>query len=180
MRASSYFPTTGRPPSPGRPGAGHPGGPSVAKNLIQLLTRQNKPGGAPAPLLETPLVLEEEEKTDALLIDDAQDMPSSPLQVLANSIQKASQELHQLDEIRLRLESLRAPIAVEFENRVVDNNRLAQLTSELRTTRARLADAEAAAQRGAERARDLDMQVVTLAGELDRSRVSLAAASESL
>ncbi len=153
----------------------------MAKNLIQLLTRQSKPGGAPAPLLETPLVLEEEvEKTDALLIDDSQEMPSSPLQVLANSIQKASQELHQLDEIRLRLESLRAPIAVEFENRVVDNNRLAQLTSELRTTRARLAEAEAAAQRGAERGRDLDMQVVTLSGELDRVRVSLAASAEAL
>jgi chromosome segregation ATPase len=146
------------------------------------LTRQSKPGGAPAPLLDakTPLVLEEEEKTDALLIDDSQEMPSSPLQVLANSIQKASQELHQLDEIRLRLESLRAPIAVEFENRVVDNNRLAQLTSELRTTRARLADAEAAAQRGGERGRDLDMQVVTLSGELDRVRVSLAASAEAL
>jgi chromosome segregation ATPase len=157
----------------------------VAKNLIQLLTRQSKPGGAPSPIImEHPLVLAPEEETveraEALLIDDAQEMPSSPLQVLANSIQKASQDLHQLDEIRLRLESLRAPIAVEFENRVVDNNRLAQLTSELRTARARLAEAEAAAQRGGERGRDLDMQVVTLSGELDRTRVSLAAAAESL
>src|SRR6185503_1194817 len=59
-------------------------------------------------------------------------------------------------------------------------NRLAQLTSELRTTRARLTDAEASSQRGAERSRDLDMQVVTLSGELDRVRVSLAAASEAL
>jgi len=150
----------------------------VAKNLIQIFSRPTKPGGAPLAV-ETPLVLEDE-KTEALLIDDAQDMPATPLQVLANAIQKASQDLNQMDEIRLRLESLRAPIAVEFENRVVDNNRLAQLTSELRTTRARLAEAEASAQRGAERARDLDMQVVTLSGELDRARVSLAAASESL
>ena len=151
----------------------------MAKNLIQLLTRQNKPGAAPLALETTPLVLEEE-KPEALLIDDGQEMPNSPLQVLANSIQKASQDLHSLDEIRLRLESLRAPVAVEFENRVVDNNRLAQLTSELRTTRARLAEAEGAAQRSAERGRDLDMQVVTLTGDLDRTRVSLAAATESL
>ena len=152
----------------------------MAKNLIQIFSRPTKPGGAAsAPALEAPLVLEDE-KTEALLIDDGQDLPSAPLQVLANAIQKASAELHQMDEIRLRLESLKAPIAVEFENRVVDNNRLAQLTSELRTTRVRLAEAEAAAQRGAERGRDLDMQVVTLSGELDRARVSLAAASESL
>lgn len=151
----------------------------MAKNLIQLLTRQGgKPGSTPL-VLETPMVLEDE-KTEALLIDDGQEMPSSPLQVLANSIQRASQDLQSLDEIRLRLESLRAPIAVEFENRVVDNNRLAQLTSELRTTRARLAEAESSSQRGAERGRDLDMQVVTLSGELDRARVSLAAASEAL
>jgi chromosome segregation ATPase len=151
----------------------------VAKNLIQIFSRPTKPGLASSQALETPLVLEEE-KTDALLVEDAQEMPASPLQVLANAIQKASADLHQMDEIRLRLESLKAPIAVEFENRVVDNNRLAQLTSELRTTRARLSDAEAAAQRGAERSRDLDMQVVTLSGELDRVRVSLTAASEAL
>jgi chromosome segregation ATPase len=151
----------------------------VAKNLISLLTRQ-KQGIAPA--IETPLMLAppEEEKADALLIDDGQELPATPLQVLANAIQKASQDLHALDEIRLKLESLKAPIAVEFENRVVDNNRLAQLTSELRTTRARLAEAEANAQRAAERGRDLDMQVVTLSGELDRARVSLAAATEAL
>jgi chromosome segregation ATPase len=152
----------------------------VAKNLIQLLTRQ-KPGVA--PVAETPLVLAppvEEERAEVLLIDDAQELPASPLQVLANAIQKASQDLHQLDEVRLKLESLKAPIAVEFENRVVDNNRLAQLASELRTTRARLAETEANAQRAAERGRDLDMQVVTLSGELDRARVSLAAASEAL
>lgn len=122
----------------------------------------------------------QEDRSEILLIDDGQDMPTSPLQVLANAIQKASQDLHQLDEIRLKLESLRAPISVEFENRVVDNNRLAQLTSELRTTRARLAEAEGAAQRAAERGRDLDMQVVTLSGEFDRARVSLAAATEAL
>jgi chromosome segregation ATPase len=154
----------------------------VAKNLIQLLTRQ-RPGAM--PVAETPLVLapqpvEEDRSTEVLLIDDGQELPASPLQVLANAIQKASQELHQLDEVRLKLESLKAPIAVEFENRVVDNNRLAQLASELRTTRARLAEAEANAQRAAERGRDLDMQVVTLSGELDRVRVSLAAAAESL
>lgn len=154
----------------------------MAKNLIQLLTRQ-RPGVM--PVAETPLVLapqpvEEDRSTEVLLIDDGQELPASPLQVLANAIQKASQELHQLDEVRLKLESLKAPIAVEFENRVVDNNRLAQLASELRTTRARLAEAEANAQRAAERGRDLDMQVVTLSGELDRVRVSLAAAAESL
>lgn len=151
----------------------------MAKNLIQIFSRQTKPGAMPMAALDAPLVLEEE-RPDALLVEDAQELPASPLQVLANAIQKASQDLQQMDEIRLRLESLKAPIAVEFENRVVDNNRLAQLTSELRTTRARLADAEASAQRGAERGRDLDMQVVTLSGELDRARVSLAAASESL
>lgn len=150
----------------------------MAKNLIQIFNRDKKTGAA-VPMIETPLVLEDE-RTDAVLIDDGQEMPASPLQVLANAIQKASQDLHQMEEIRLRLESLKAPIAVEFENRVVDNNRLAQLTSELRTTRARLAEAEAAAQRGAERGRDLDMQVVTLSGELDRARVALAAATESL
>jgi chromosome segregation ATPase len=151
----------------------------VAKNLISLLTRQKQ---GVAPIIETPLMLAppEEEKADALLIDDGQELPATPLQVLANAIQKASQDLHALDEIRLKLESLKAPIAVEFENRVVDNNRLAQLTSELRTTRARLAEAEANAQRAAERGRDLDMQVVTLSGELDRARVSLAAATEAL
>jgi chromosome segregation ATPase len=151
----------------------------VAKNLISLLGRQ-KP--AAVAVAQTPLVLAppEEDKADALLIDDGQELPASPLQVLANAIQKASQDLHALDEVRLKLESLKAPIAVEFENRVVDNNRLAQLTSELRTTRARLAEAEANAQRAAERGRDLDMQVVTLSGELDRARVSLAAATEAL
>jgi chromosome segregation ATPase len=151
----------------------------VAKNLISLLGRQ-KP--VAVPVAQTPMVLPalEEEKPDALLVDDGQELPASPLQVLANAIQKASQDLHALDEIRLKLESLKAPIAVEFENRVVDNNRLAQLTSELRTTRARLAEAEANAQRAAERGRDLDMQVVTLSGELDRARVSLTAASEAL
>jgi chromosome segregation ATPase len=151
----------------------------VAKNLIQIFSRQTKPGGASAPALAMPLVLEDE-KVEALPFDEAQDMPASPLQVLANAIQKASVDLNQLDEIRLKLESLKAPIAVEFENRVVDNNRLAQLTSELRTTRARLAEAEATAQRALERGRDLDMQVVTLSGELDRARVSLAAATEAL
>lgn len=150
----------------------------MAKNLIQIFSRQTKPG-TPSGIVEVPLVLDDE-KAEALLIEDAQELPSTPLQVLANAIQKASQDLQQMDEIRLRLESLRAPIAVEFENRVVDNNRLAQLTSELRTTRARLAEAEASAQRGGERGRDLDMQVVTLSGELDRARVSLAAASEAL
>jgi chromosome segregation ATPase len=150
----------------------------VAKNLIQIFSREKK-GGVALPALDTPLVLEDE-KSEAILIDEGQELPASPLQVLANAIQKASQDLHQLDEIRLKLEGLRAPIAVEFENRVVDNNRLAQLTSELRTTRARLADAEASSQRSGERGRDLDMQVVTLSGELDRARVSLAAATESL
>ena len=152
----------------------------MAKNLISILTRQKQ---GVAPVAETaPLVLAppEEDRSDALIIDDGQDLPASPLQVLANAIQKAAQDLHALDEIRLKLESLKAPIAVEFENRVVDNNRLAQLTSELRTTRARLAEAEANAQRASERGRDLDMQVVTLSGELDRARVSLAAATESL
>lgn len=151
----------------------------MAKNLIQLLGRQ-KP--ATSSVVQAPMVLAapEEEKAEAFLVDDSQEMPATPLQVLANAIQKASQDLHQLDEIRLKLEGLKAPIAVEFENRVVDNNRLAQLTSELRTTRARLAEAEAAAQRAAERGRDLDMQVVTLSGELDRARVSLAAATEAL
>ena len=154
----------------------------MAKNLIQLLTRQKTGAAAAAETSSMPLMLAppEEEKSDALLIDDGQELPASPLQVLANAIQKASQDLHALDEVRLKLESLKAPIAVEFENRVVDNNRLAQLTSELRTTRARLAEAEANAQRAAERGRDLDMQVVTLSGELDRARVSLAAATEAL
>ncbi len=153
----------------------------MAKNLIQLLTRQ-KPGVAPVAEATMPLVLAapEEEKTEAFLVDDGQDLPASPLQVLANAIQKASQDLHALDEVRLKLESLKAPVAVEFENRVVDNNRLAQLASELRTTRARLAETEANGQRAAERGRDLDMQVVTLSGELDRIRVALAAASEAL
>ncbi len=154
----------------------------MAKNLIQLLTRQ-KPGSAPVAEATTmPLVLAppEEERADSLLIEDSQELPTSPLQVLANAIQKASQDLHALDEVRLKLESLKAPISVEFENRVVDNNRLAQLASELRTTRARLSETEGSAQRSAERGRDLDMQVVTLSGELDRARVSLAAASEAL
>ena len=154
----------------------------MAKNLIQLLTRQ-KTGAASAveaPTMPLMLAPPEEEKTEALLIDDGQELPASPLQVLANAIQKASQDLHALDEVRLKLESLKAPIAVEFENRVVDNNRLAQLASELRTTRSRLAEAEGSAQRAAERGRDLDMQVVTLSGELDRARVSLAAATEAL
>lgn len=151
----------------------------MAKNLIQLLTRQ-KTGLATAQSSEhLPLVLEEE-TAEAVVVDEAQDLPASPLQSLANAISKASIDLHQLDEIRLKLEALRAPISVEFENRVADNNRLAQLTSELRTTRARLAEAEGALQRAGERGRDLDMQVVTLSGELDRSRVSLAAATESL
>ena len=47
----------------------------MAKNLIQLLTRQNKPGAAPLALETTPLVLEEE-KPEALLIDDGQEMPN--------------------------------------------------------------------------------------------------------
>jgi chromosome segregation ATPase len=153
----------------------------MAKNLIQLLTRP-KPGATsvasavPAPIV----VAEEEERSEAFLIDDGQELPVTPLQVLANAVQKAAQDLQQLDEIRLKLESLRAPIAVEFENRVVDNNRLAQLTSELRTSRTRLAEAEGAAHRAAERGRDLDMQVVSLTGELDRTKVSLTAATESL
>jgi chromosome segregation ATPase len=154
----------------------------VAKNLIQLLTRQ-KTGSAPTaetPTMPLMLAPPEEDKTESLPFDDGQELPASPLQVLANAIQKASQDLHALDEVRLKLESLKAPIAVEFENRVVDNNRLAQLASELRTTRSRLSEAEGMAQRSAERGRDLDMQVVTLSGELDRVRVSLAAASEAL
>ena len=151
----------------------------VAKNLIQLLTRQ-KSSVIATPAMAYTQPAPEEERGEALLIDDGQDMPASPMQVLANAIQKASQDLHQLEEVRLKLESLRAPISVEFENRVVDNNRLAQLTSELRTTRARLAEAEGNAQRAAERGRDLDMQVDTLSGELDRARVSLAAATEAL
>ena len=149
----------------------------MAKNLIQLLTRQKADG--PQALAVTPLILEDD-KVEALPVDESQDLPATPLQTLANAIQKATQDLHAMDEIRLRLEALRAPISVEFENRVVDNNRLAQLTSELRTTRARLAEAEALYQRANERGRDLDMQVVTLTGELDRTRVSLAAASEAL
>jgi hypothetical protein len=101
----------------------------VAKNLIQLLTRQRTVGAG-----ESPLVLEEE-KAEEILLDDGQALPATPLQSLANAIHKASADLHAMDEIRLRLESLKAPIQVEFENRVVDNNRLAQLTSELRSTR---------------------------------------------
>lgn len=149
----------------------------MAKNLIQLLTRQRPE--PPQALAQTPLILDDD-KVESLPVDDSQDLPATPLQTLANAIQRASQDLHAMDEIRLKLEALRAPIAVEFENRVVDNNRLAQLTSELRTTRARLAEAEALYQRANERGRDLDMQVVTLTGELDRTRVSLAAAMEGL
>jgi chromosome segregation ATPase len=149
----------------------------VAKNLIQLLTRQK--ADAPQALAQTPLILDDD-KPEAIPIDESQELAATPLQTLANAIQRASQDLHAMDEIRLRLEALRAPISVEFENRVVDNNRLAQLTSELRTTRARLAEAEALYQRANERGRDLDMQVVTLTGELDRTRVSLAAAAEGL
>jgi chromosome segregation ATPase len=152
----------------------------MAKNLIQLLTRPKPGAPAVAAAIPLPLVVEEEERSEALLIDDGQELPDTPLQVLANAVQKAAQDLQQLDEIRLKLESLRAPIAVEFENRVVDNNRLAQLTSELRTSRTRLAEAEGSAQRAAERGRDLDMQVVSLTGELDRTKVSLTAATESL
>ena len=72
----------------------------MAKNLIQLLTRQKQ---GVAPVADTPLVLappEEEKAAETLLIDDGQDMPASPLQVLANAIQKAfSQDSHHLDEI---------------------------------------------------------------------------------
>jgi chromosome segregation ATPase len=151
----------------------------VAKNLIQLLTRQKAESSQAVSLQPPPLVLDDD-KVESIPVDDSQELAATPLQTLANAIQRASQDLHQMDEIRLRLEALRAPISVEFENRVVDNNRLAQLTSELRTTRARLAEAEALYQRANERGRDLDMQVVTLTGELDRTRVALAAATESL
>jgi chromosome segregation ATPase len=149
----------------------------VAKNLIQLFTRQ-KSGGMSAA--HAPLLAPGPDAIDELLADDSQEAPPSPLQVLTNAIQRASHELHALDEIRLRLESLKAPIALEFENRVVDNKRLAQLTSELRTTSARLVEAEASTQRAVERGRHLDMQVIALSTELDRARVSLVAATEAL
>ena len=105
----------------------------MAKNLFQLLIR-------PKAELQTPLVLQEEEKAEALLVDDAQDTPGAPLQALAAAINRASVELGQLDETRRSLESLRGPIAEEFENRVADSSRLAQVTSELRTTKSRLAE----------------------------------------
>src|SRR3569833_4601357 len=80
-----------------RHAAGHPGGPNVAKNLIQIFSRPTKPGAAPGQAVETPLVLEDD-RTAALMVEDAQEMPASPLQVLANAIQKASADLHQIDE----------------------------------------------------------------------------------
>jgi DNA repair exonuclease SbcCD ATPase subunit len=150
------------------------GDPAVAaKNLIQLLIRPKAPSH-PA------LVLDEEKPETLLLEDGGQDSPGAPLQALAAAIHKAGAELGQLDEIRRNLESLRAPIAEEFENRVADSSRLAQLTSELRTTRGRLTETDAALQRANERLRDLDIQVADLGGQLDRSRVSLTAATEAL
>src|SRR6202012_1121135 len=97
-----------------------------------------------------------EDKVDALLLDEEQESAGTPLQTLANAIHRAGAELAQVDDIRQRLESLRAPIAAEFENRTADSSRLAQLTSELRTTRSRLSESEASYQRAAERLRDLD------------------------
>jgi chromosome segregation ATPase len=114
------------------------------------------------------------------LLEGGRDEAVSPLQTLANAIQKAAADLRQLDAIRLDLEALRAPVAEEFENRVVDNNRLAQLTSELRTTRERLAEAEAALHKSQERSRDLEARAAILGGDLERTRVSLAAANEAL
>jgi len=65
----------------------------VAKNLIQLLTRQ-KTSAAVAPAMVFSQPAPEPDRGEILLIDDGQEMPASPLQVLANAIQKASQDLH--------------------------------------------------------------------------------------
>ena len=54
------------------------------------------------------------------------------------------------------------------------------MTSELRTTKSRLADTDGALARANERMRDLDLQVLDQSSQLDRSRVSLTAATESL
>jgi chromosome segregation ATPase len=150
------------------------GDPDVAaKNLIQLLIRPKAP-------THIALILDEEKPETLLLEESGQDSPGAPLQALAAAIHKAGAELGQLDEIRRNLEDLRGPIAEEFENRVADSSRLAQLTSELKTTRGRLADTDSGLQRSNERLRDLDSQVADLGAQLDRSRVSLTAATESL
>jgi chromosome segregation ATPase len=143
----------------------------ASKNLIQLLIRP-KTDAVPMPTVE--------DKVDALMLDDGQESAGAPLQTLSAAIQKAAAELSQVEDIRRKLESLRAPIAAEFENRVADSSRLAQLTSELRTTRSRLTESETGQQRAAERLRDLDQQVLDLSGQLDRSRVSLAATTDGL
>jgi chromosome segregation ATPase len=148
----------------------------AAKNLIQFLIRPNKSDTGQALALATTA----DDRAEALLMEEAAESSGTPLQTLANAIQKAAYDLGQLDEIRLKLESLRQPIADEFENRVVDSSRLAQLTSELKSTRSRLADTESSLQRANERVRDLDQQVVELSGNLDRARVSLTATTEAL
>jgi len=145
----------------------------AAKNLIQLLIRSKPPS-------HVALVLDEEKPETLLLEEGGQDSPGAPLQALAAAIHKAGAELGQLEEIRRNLESLKAPIAEEFENRVADSSRLAQLTSELKTTRGRLTETDSALQRANERLRDLDNQVADLGAQLDRSRVSLTAATEAL
>jgi chromosome segregation protein len=114
-----------------------------------------------------------------LALEAMPEEPPVPLQILAHAIHRAAADLHQLEEIRLRLEGLRDPIAAEFENRVADNNRVAQLTSELASARERLAETEAALQRAYDRNRSLEQQTIAQAGEMDRLRVALSAAHEA-
>lgn len=151
----------------------------AAKNLIQFLIRPSKSGGAQAQAV-APVMAPEDERAEALMLEEGPESSGTPLQTVANAIQKAAYDLNQLDEIRRKLENLRQPIADEFENRVVDSSRLAQLSSELKTTRGRLVETDAALLRATEKVRDLSQQVTDLSGNLDRTRVSLTAATETL
>jgi chromosome segregation ATPase len=150
----------------------------AGKNLIQFLIRPK----AETPAAPQVLILDDKPAAAAEVpvAEDGQDAPGAPLQNLAGAIQKAAAELGQLDDIRRKLEALRQPIAEEFENRIADSSRLAQVTSELKTAKARLSETETGLSRANDRTRDLEQQVTALSSELDRARVAMNAATETL
>ncbi len=144
----------------------------ATKTLMQRLS------GRPAKALPSPAPTPVDLATE--IVEGGGVDPVSPLQTLANAIQRAAADLRQLDDIRQRLEGLRGPVETEFENRVMDNNRLAQLASELQTARTRLAETDIALQRSNERNRELDRRIGALGDELERTQVSLKASSDAL
>jgi chromosome segregation ATPase len=144
----------------------------ASRTLLQRLAGHRRPAN---PVASEPPPRDPDE-----LIEGGREEAVSPLQTLAHSIQKAAADLRQLEDVRVRLEALRGPMAEEFENRVTDNNRLAQLTSELRTTRARLDEAETDLARANAKVAELETRAGSLTHDLGAAQVALASASEQV